>query len=286
MMNKIEKYFQKDGSQWINDAYSKHHTIAHNRFETVSEIVHQLKPDSLLDIGCGDGRFLESLSWIKNRIGADYSDSMLTLAATNPGDIRFEAIDLNSADSMMKFKELGELDVITMMGVIHYLVSPLECLQGLINCTHNKTTIVISFRNKLYNTNPKSKYYSSILTKANSERLDGEKTIWRRNGLDSEDLLMALKGHPQSKELIGSIINDGSYEGATDPEWNPESFEYWRQFTPLEAIILLGQAGFRAIRIIPLISSGTTAMKNKEGPNSRNLIGFCTSYVIVAKVMN
>jgi hypothetical protein len=140
----------------------------------------------------------------------------------------------------MKFKEIGEIDIITMMGVIHYLVSPSASLQGIINCTTNKTTIVISFRNKLFNTCQKSKYYSSILTKANFERFECEKTIWCKNGLESEDLLMDLKMGPrQSKDLVAHITTDCLYEWSTDPEWNPESFEYWRQFTPLESIILL-----------------------------------------------
>ena len=49
-MGKIEKYSQKDGSQWIYDAYNKNQTIAHNRLDIVSEIVRELRPDSILDI--------------------------------------------------------------------------------------------------------------------------------------------------------------------------------------------------------------------------------------------
>jgi hypothetical protein len=56
-MNKTEKYFQKDGLQGINDASNKNQNIAHNRFDTVLDIVRELKPDSVLDIGSGDGRF-------------------------------------------------------------------------------------------------------------------------------------------------------------------------------------------------------------------------------------
>lgn len=284
-MNKTQNYFQKNGSQWVNDAYKKDVTIAHGRLDVVSEVIEHLKPNSVLDIGCGDGRFLENLSWVKTRIGIDYSDSMLKLASIDKGDIRYEVIDLNSASSLIKLKNIGKVDVITMMGVIHYLEKPTASLRGLIDCAHNKTNLIISFRNKLFNTNPLSRYYSSDLTKNNFSRLEAENIMWRRIGLVSEDVIGSLKADSKGKELIASIINDGSYEGLTDPEWNPDSFENWRQFTPVESILLLEQAGFRASRIIPIAGSITSEVGNAESVSFNEAIGSCTSYVIVANIM-
>ena len=172
-----------------------------------------------------------------------------------------------------------------MMGVIHYLEKPTASLRGLIDCAHNKTNLIISFRNKLFNTNPLSRYYSSDLTKNNFSRLEAENIMWRRIGLVSEDVIGSLKADSKGKELIASITNDGSYEGLTDTKWNPDSFENWRQFTPVESIVLLEQAGFRASRIIPIAGNITSEVGNAESVSFNEAIGSCTSYVIVANVM-
>lgn len=276
-MKKTDKYFKKNGLDWIEDAYNKTVTIAHNRQDVVLDLLTNLNPNSILDLGCGDGRFLNSLGSIKNRIGVDYSPSMLD-AALNKENIRYESIDLNNKEDYIKFENFDKVDIVTMMGVIHYLEDPLSCVSALTKCANNETTLIISFRNKLYNVNPDSKYFSSDKNKANIAELKKEIKIWESSNLKKDNLLSVFEQDINGSELILNIKKQGSEVGVTDMHWNPALFEHWRQFTPLESILLLKKAGFTASGIIPI--------HNKSGNNERRSIRECTSFVIISKLKN
>lgn len=270
-MSETENYFQKNGAQWVDDAYKKNATIAHGRLNAISQLIAGLKPESIIDIGCGDGRFLQGLNQVKTRIGLDYSESMLTLArANNSSGIRYEVINLNSAASLGTLSALPKVDVVTMMGVIHYLHSPSSTVKALHACMHDKSQLVMSFRNKLYNINPESKYFSSELTRKNLKRLQTENELWRLVGLQAENLFKLVSEEPALAEIIKNIELSGAMDGETDHFWNPDAFENWRQFSPLEALIMFEQSGFKTTAILPINSDITED------------VSACSSFIVVA----
>jgi 2-polyprenyl-3-methyl-5-hydroxy-6-metoxy-1,4-benzoquinol methylase len=270
-MSETENYFQKHGGKWVEDAYKKGTTIAHGRFEAVSKIIAALHPDSIIDIGCGDGRFLESLPDINKKIGLDYSESMLALARTNnTSDIQYATIDLNSAASLNTLSDIPKVEVVTMMGVIHYLKAPSTSLKSLRACMQDESHLVISFRNKLYNINSDSKYFPSELTQKNLSQLLAENNLWKTITFQSDDILASVNQQPTATGIVSSIIQNNAMEGETDPYWNPDAFENWRQFTPLEAVLLLNKSGFKSKAITPIHVEGLQDLSA------------CTSFIITA----
>ena len=278
-MNNTENYFQEDGEVWLNDAYLSDPVLAPARLALVSSLVKKLNPKSLMDVGCGDGRFLRSLSSVENRFGIDYSQSMLSLASNSSEGIVYKRIDLNSDESCLQLENLGSMDMITLLGLIHYLEKPLLSLNYLNPCTKMGTTLVVSFRNKLFNINPTSKYFNSELTLKEFSRIEEEKNLWkewasRNEGID--EILIGIK----TNRVLEYISANQTFEGATDSAWNPNGYENWRQFTPLEATSLLMKAGYKPSQIIPIDGPIDQMKVMKESQNAN--VTDCTSFVLVA----
>jgi SAM-dependent methyltransferase len=75
--------------------------------------------DSLLDIGCGDGRFIRELSAIaptKRLMGVDYSERAIALAKGMNPDLNYRAVDIttNHLDGQ-------QFDVVTLVEVIEHI---------------------------------------------------------------------------------------------------------------------------------------------------------------------
>jgi len=84
-------------------------------------VLDQLKKgefNNLLDVGCGDGRFLRELNREypgKTALGIDYSDRAIALAKSlNPG-LSYKVADLTNHDLDLKF------DVVTMVEVLEHI---------------------------------------------------------------------------------------------------------------------------------------------------------------------
>lgn len=275
MKNKTEHYFQTAGPEWVDESYNRELSVAQNRLDTVIRAIKSYKPKSILDIGCGDGRFLKDLDWIDVRAGIDYSESMLKLADNADNAISLNLIDINRDNSTEQLSQIGEFDILTMMGVVHYLDNPLESVTRLICCCHDQSKIFISFRNRLYNTRPDSKYYSSKLTLSDFSRLEVEKSIWKGVNYTTNNFIREVNAQTDAEALIQDMNSSISYQGVTDSDWNPEEFENWRQFTPLEAILLLKKAGFTTNTIIPLVKSDDISIDQLNN---------CSSFVVAASL--
>jgi len=250
MKNNTEKYFQTDGDNWLLSAYKNQDSLAPNRLRVVLEILSNLKLDSILDIGCGNGNLLKSLESVKRKMGLDYSQSMLDKARRNCPGLEFKKIDLNSSRLVSDLEILGMFDIATLLGVIHYLDSPVETLSAIRKSSLNNSGIMlVSFRNRLFNINLKSRYLESALTKKEEKYLDKECKFWANNSNINIEL---YSENIRDQKNIERIIETKSYNGITDNFWNPNKYEHWRQFTPLESLVLFNEIGLMPFRIIPI----------------------------------
>lgn len=279
MVSNTKSIFDDFASNWINESYNSGiKTVARLRLEIISSLIKTSSINSLVDIGCGDGRFLNSLNEIEYRLGIDYSDEMLKLAKFRSKNVNYIQEDLNLSNLKenisTKLNIEKKFQVATMLGVIHYLEQPSRTL-SLVNYLLEKNGLfILSFRNKLFNINSNSNYYNSTLTRSNLNKLKLEAAIYPaiNEKLNYEDF-------SEKKVSDSSFININKYiqeyklyEGTTDNFWNPEQHANWKQFTPLEAINLLSKVGFSTLYIYPIYASKEVNEMHKS-----------TSFILVGK---
>ncbi|MBF0233411.1 MAG: class I SAM-dependent methyltransferase [Desulfamplus sp.] len=285
MKNRVEHYFA-DGSQWLASSYSTKQSMAAERLELVKSLAREIRPQSVLDIGCGDGRLLKSMEFIERRVGIDYSVDMLRRAAEDSAnDISYKQLDINNLP-IDKFHTIGKFDLITMMGLIHYLKEPFLSLSVLCETVKSGGWLAVSFRNRLFNICPKSKYSLSDLTVADYHRLAAESRFWLNFDRDSSP----LDEHVSDDEIGGLIVNkiksNSWYEGITDPEWNIECFEFWRQFTPFEAIVLFNKVGLSAVELYALNCEGVYYQNKDKIISAPCQLPMSTSFVLLGKLQS
>ena len=118
----------------------------YERFVMTMEHVHSFKADSVLDVGCGSGRYLESLHQlgVKRLVGIDFSPTMIDLARrrlTSLQPVR-GGHDLIEAD-FMTYDSKEQFDVVIALGVLDYVRDPAAFLQKL--ALTAKHSVVASF---------------------------------------------------------------------------------------------------------------------------------------------
>jgi 2-polyprenyl-3-methyl-5-hydroxy-6-metoxy-1,4-benzoquinol methylase len=105
--------------------------------------LQEARPDSLVDIGCGDGRFVREVASrtpIRTILGVDYSDKAIALArALNPS-ASFQAIDVTRDELPQRF------DAATLVEVVEHIPpSALGAfLQGVRRCLGDKGTLIVT----------------------------------------------------------------------------------------------------------------------------------------------
>jgi len=282
MTDRIDNYFA-NGAQWLDGSYTDKHSVAVERFELIKYLIQQIKPQSLLDIGCGDGRLLKNLDFIKRRVGADYSEDMLKRASADCTEIDYCKLDLNS-NLENNLSSIGKFDLITMMGVIHYLKNPMLSLSVLCESLNDGGRMAVSFRNRLFNIFPKSKYSLSELTVTNYPHLVAEANFWLGFDPHSSALLEQVTNDNFGCKLLNEVRMQNCLEGVTDPEWNVDSFEHWRQFTPLEAILLFDRVGLTAEAIYALHCEGVYHQNIDKNINAPCHLPMSTSFVVIGRM--
>lgn len=277
-MKKIDVYFKNDARKWLEESYVK--SVAIERKELALEIAEKLAPASVLDVGCGDGRFLGALKNVKRKVGVDYSKNMIESA--NDDTTSFETADLNNPSDLQIFGRIGCFELISMLGVIHYLDKPEDVLRSLRNAAAPGSIIMISFRNRLFNISPESAYSTSALTERDFRPLVEEGFFWTKLSLAERPLESAISEAPAAVALSGSIASEKRFLGLTDPGWNPNGFENWRQFTPLGACALLKTCGFTSEQIHPMHLQVVPNGGMQREPLT--LLPYCSSFLLLARL--
>ena len=100
MVDKDRAYFDEGAERWIKESYEDKVSMAKLRLDMINKLVADTSPKSMLDIGCGDGRFLSQFSNCNNRVGIDFSEKMIALAEARNPELQFSNIDLNQKDDL------------------------------------------------------------------------------------------------------------------------------------------------------------------------------------------
>jgi len=104
----------------------------------IAKLVETCQPTSVLDVGCGDGRFLGLLSdAIPRRVGVDLSDKAISYAKAFHPDVDYRCIDIKDLDE--------NFDVVTCIEVLEHI--PEEQLPSFIKnlfmrCTRDGKLII------------------------------------------------------------------------------------------------------------------------------------------------
>ena len=79
----------------------------------IRELVEEINPDSILDVGCGEGRFLGLLGNRIRKVGVDLSPRPIKFAKAFHPDIEFHCADANQLKD--------EFDVVTAIEVLEHI---------------------------------------------------------------------------------------------------------------------------------------------------------------------
>ena len=115
-------HFNKIAGRYDSHRYGKQTRKVHQQ---VARIIDELRPTSLLDIGCGNGSFLALMQpKVPALAGADLSPEMIKVAKERLGD----AADLRVADSEHLPWEAGRFDCLTCNFSFHHYPQPQQVL--------------------------------------------------------------------------------------------------------------------------------------------------------------
>lgn len=102
------------------------------RLQVVFDLLCKVEFESLIDIGCGDGRFLKEVNTRfsqKRLLGIDYSETAIALAKRMNPDLRYEYKNILSSSITEIF------DVVTLLEVIEHI--PAEKLRDFMSAVSN-----------------------------------------------------------------------------------------------------------------------------------------------------
>lgn len=134
----------------------------YERFLRTMEHVRKHEVKSVLDIGCGSGRYAVGLaeSGAQRIVGVDFSSNMINLAVEATKNIEgAEGIFEFACCDFMKFQTEERFDVVIAMGVFDYIKAPVPFLKKM--CSFSNHSVLISFPSVSFYRTPirKVRYY-------------------------------------------------------------------------------------------------------------------------------
>lgn len=112
--------------RWVNGRFRR--DIA-ERFLLTLKLAEETRSQSVLDVGCGSGRYLSALAslGVKRLIGVDLSSAMIDLARKETGECTGAEIDLIQTD-FQTWTTTEAFDLLVGMGLFDYADNPLALL--------------------------------------------------------------------------------------------------------------------------------------------------------------
>ena len=127
--------------RWVNRHFRRDIT---ERFLKTLEFAERISPRSVLDAGCGSGRYLPALAsaGVTRLVGIDVSDAMIELARRETDGIAGADIDLIRSE-FQQWKTSESFDLIVAMGLYDYAADPARMLKRMRELT--KDAVIASF---------------------------------------------------------------------------------------------------------------------------------------------
>src|SRR5439155_22835785 len=121
-------YSQGQTSSLVRLINEKFRRDIYERFRLSIDHVRRVCPNSVLDVGCGSGRYAEAFAQpgVKRIVGIDLSDKMIELARkrTDYSNTKPEFV----CGDFMEFKTNETFDLAIAMGFFDYIADPLPLL--------------------------------------------------------------------------------------------------------------------------------------------------------------
>lgn len=140
----IPRYYDDKFFQFVNFGWGMNYLAG---IERVLNTLEELQFDSLLDVGCGDGRFLAEASERFPKIatmGIDYSERAINFAKSFNPSLSYKWEDITKSDSEQRF------DVITLIEVLEHI--PPSSIADFLNAINSRLnsngTIVLTVPHK------------------------------------------------------------------------------------------------------------------------------------------
>lgn len=133
---------REDGEKFVNE-YLKEESLYREYFDNIIKIIKRYKkPQSLLDVGCGIGVFLQCVKKVGwNAIGVDMNASAVEYARSRGLAVRLGKIE------ELKFKS-GSFDVITLFQTIEHIEDPLNTLKKAYSLLRKGGLLIITTPNE------------------------------------------------------------------------------------------------------------------------------------------
>lgn len=145
-----DKYFNKNISYKLtlkSEEENYHKCISAVKIFMLSKKLAKLKNKTLLDIGAGQGTFLNNIkNYFKNCTGVDFSSN--NLLKKNKSKINY--ISMNPEDFIKK-NDLKKFDIITLNNVLEHVPNPINFLKKLKLRIKKKTYLILTVPNDFSN---------------------------------------------------------------------------------------------------------------------------------------
>lgn len=127
--------------RWVNRHFRS--DIA-GRFLTTLDLAQRIGARSVLDVGCGSGRYLAALAaaGATRLVGIDVSDAMIELARKETDGLHGADVELVRSD-FMPWQTKETFDLVVAMGLYDYVEGPLKMLKRMRALT--KDAMIASF---------------------------------------------------------------------------------------------------------------------------------------------
>ncbi len=115
------------------------------RFQKVINAVSPYEGKSILDVGCGAGRYIFPLArlGIQKALGVDFAENMIEAAKHQAREIKLEHICSFQQLDFIQLDETQTFDHVFAMGVLDYIENPSEFVAKMVRLSRN--SVMISF---------------------------------------------------------------------------------------------------------------------------------------------